>query len=37
MSQESIKAMMETAAKVPEVDAVEIINRIAGQMCIRDR
>ena len=35
VSQESIKAMMETAAKVPEVDAVEIINRIAGQKIVQ--
>ena len=35
VSQESIRAMMETAAKVPEVDAVEIINRIAGQKMVQ--
>ena len=35
ISQESIRAMMETAAKVPEVDAVEIINRIAGQKIVQ--
>ena len=35
VSQESIRAMMETAAKVPEVDAVEIINRIAGQKIVQ--
>ena len=28
-------AVMETAAKVPEVDAVEIINRIAGQKIVQ--
>ena len=27
--------MMETGAKVPEVDAVEIINRIAGQKIVQ--
>lgn len=35
VSQESIKAMMETAAKVPEVDAVEIINRIPYTAAVR--
>lgn len=35
ISQESIRAMMETAAKVPEVDAMEIINRIAGQKIVQ--
>jgi len=35
IAQETIRAMMETAAKVPEVDAVEIINRIAGQKMLQ--
>lgn len=35
MAQESIRAMMDTASKIPEVDAVEIINRIAGQKLVQ--
>ena len=35
VAQETMRAMMETAAKVPEVDAVEIINRIAGQKMLQ--
>ena len=35
VAQETMRVMMETAAKVPEMDAVEIINRIAGQKMLQ--
>ena len=35
VAQETMRVMAETAAKVPEVDAVEIINRIAGQKMLQ--